>query len=198
MQPVHWTLYAVCLEPPLFQFHEEQDEDRPHPHGYRELNQLCVAQGISSWNQKRKPQHSQSREYPEDQFGFGVHHSGFISLVLRLASSSQNQEGATPRCSYGRSARPQWRPRGCPLDSRSAGPSGCSPVGSLAYLWRNIAFTPTTLSLLLTACLLATGGIGGTIERRQGGCEMTVRLLVEIVIVVIVLYVAVRFFRKRG
>ena len=101
MQPVHWTLDAVSLEPPLFQFHEEQDEDRPHPHGYRELNQLCVSQGISSWNQKRKPQHSQSREYPEDQFGFGVHHCGFTSLVLRLASSSQSQEGATPRSSYG-------------------------------------------------------------------------------------------------
>ena len=45
---------------------------------------------------------------------------------------------------------------------------------------------------------VAAGGIGGTIGRRQGGCEMTVRLLVEIVVVVIVIYVAVRFFRKRG
>jgi hypothetical protein len=37
--------------------------------------------------------------------------------------------------------------------------------------------------------------------RQLGGVaevEMTVRLLVEIVIVVIVIYVAVRFFRKRG
>jgi hypothetical protein len=46
--------------------------------------------------------------------------------------------------------------------------------------------------------LLAVEGIGGTIGWRQGGCEMTVRLLVEIVIVVIVIFIAVRFFRKRG
>lgn len=37
------------------------------------------------------------------------------------------------------------------------------------------------------------GQLGGVKE-----VEMTVRLLIEIVIVVIVLYVAVRFFRKRG
>jgi hypothetical protein len=78
----------------LFQFHEEQNEDRPYPNGYRKLNQLCVSQCTSSWNRKRKPQHSQSREYPEGQFGFGVHR-GFASLILRRASSSQNQESAT-------------------------------------------------------------------------------------------------------
>ena len=37
-----------------------------------------------------------------------------------------------------------------------------------------------------------------SLGRRRGGFEMTVRLLVEIVIVVIVIYAAVRFFRKRG
>ena len=27
----------------LFQFHEQQNEDRPHSNGYRQLNQLCVS-----------------------------------------------------------------------------------------------------------------------------------------------------------
>lgn len=37
------TADNVCLELPLFQFHEEQDEDRPHPHGYRELRHSGAA-----------------------------------------------------------------------------------------------------------------------------------------------------------
>jgi hypothetical protein len=38
--------------------------------------------------------------------------------------------------------------------------------------------------------------IGGTIGRRQEASTM--RLLVEVVIIVIVIFMAVRFFRKRG
>ena len=37
------------------------------------------------------------------------------------------------------------------------------------------------------------GGTGG-----QGGWDMTVQLLVEVVIIAVVIYVAVRFFRRRG
>ena len=46
------------------------------------------------------------------------------------------------------------------------------------------------------ACL-ASGGIGGTIGRRLGG-EMTIATLIEAVIIVVVIYFAVRFFMKRG
>ena len=38
----------------------------------------------------------------------------------------------------------------------------------------------------------------GEIRRHLGGCKMTIRTVVEIVIVVIVIYFAVRFFMKRG
>jgi hypothetical protein len=58
------------------------------------------------------------------------------------------------------------------------------------------SITPTTLPHQ-PACW-PPRWIGGTIGRRQGGCEMTVRLLVEAVIIVVVIYGAVRFFRKRG
>ncbi len=63
----------------LFQFHEEQNEDRPHPNRYGKLNQLSVAQSTSSWNRKRKQQHSQASEYPEDHFGFRVHSCSYPS-----------------------------------------------------------------------------------------------------------------------
>src|SRR5208282_1255377 len=61
----------------LFQSHEQQDENRPYPNGHRKLHQLSVAQRISSGNQVRKPQHRQSREYPEGQSAPRVH--GWIS-----------------------------------------------------------------------------------------------------------------------
>jgi hypothetical protein len=64
---------TVYLDTFLFQFHEEQDENRPHPDGYWKLNQLCIAQRASSWNRKRKRQDGQGREYPEGQLGFEVH-----------------------------------------------------------------------------------------------------------------------------
>jgi len=48
------------------------------------------------------------------------------------------------------------------------------------------------------ASLLAAGGNRWDNWAASGGCEMTVQLLVEVVIIVIVIYVAVRFFRKRG
>jgi hypothetical protein len=44
-------LFGPCF---LFQFHEEQNEDRPHPNSNRKLNQLRVSQRTSSWNRKRK------------------------------------------------------------------------------------------------------------------------------------------------
>jgi hypothetical protein len=57
----------------LFQFHEEQNEDRPYSNGHWKLRQLCVSHGIPSWKHKAKPKHRQSCEYSEGQFGFGVH-----------------------------------------------------------------------------------------------------------------------------
>jgi hypothetical protein len=48
-------------------------------------------------------------------------------------------------------------------------------------------------------CMHWFGGRGATIGRRhQEAAKMTVRTVVEIVIIVIVIYVAVRFFIKRG
>jgi hypothetical protein len=39
----------------LFQLHEEQDEDRPHPYRYWKLRCLCIAQErTSSWKRKTK------------------------------------------------------------------------------------------------------------------------------------------------
>jgi hypothetical protein len=72
--------------------------------------------------------------------------------------------------------------------------------------WRKIPITPTTLQSSLRrgfvadaspACLLAAGGIGGTIGRHFGG-EMTITTLIEAVVIVVVIYLAVRFFMKRG
>jgi hypothetical protein len=58
----------------LFQLHEEQDEDRPHPYRYWKLRCLCIAQErTSSWKRKTKQEHGHSREYPEDQFTFPGH-----------------------------------------------------------------------------------------------------------------------------
>lgn len=41
-------------------------------------------------------------------------------------------------------------------------------------------------------------GIGETIGLRLGGCEMTVKTVVEVVVIIVVIYLAVRFFMKRG
>ena len=57
----------------LFRFHEEQNEDGPHANRYWKLNQNCISHRAPPWKRKRKSQHSQSREYPEGQSGFGVH-----------------------------------------------------------------------------------------------------------------------------
>lgn len=58
----------------LFQFHEEQDEDRPHPNRCRKLGRLCISQKrTSSWKRKTKQEHGYSREYPENQFAFPGH-----------------------------------------------------------------------------------------------------------------------------
>lgn len=46
-------------------------------------------------------------------------------------------------------------------------------------------------------CLLAAGEIGEIIERRLGG-RMTITTLIEAVVIVVVIYLAVRFFKKRG
>ncbi len=51
---------------------------------------------------------------------------------------------------------------------------------------------------LSPACLLAVAGISGTIGRHQEDYKMTIRSVIEVVIVVIVIYFAVRFFMKRG
>src|SRR5713226_10761085 len=48
------------------------------------------------------------------------------------------------------------------------------------------------------ACLLAAGGNRWDNWAASGGGAMTVPQIVELVIIVIVIYVAVRFFRKRG
>jgi hypothetical protein len=60
----------------------------------------------------------------------------------------------------------------------------------------NIAFIPT-LSVSRDSLLVGLRMLCGRFGGPQGGCEMTVRFVVEIVIVVIVIFVAVRFFRKR-
>jgi small-conductance mechanosensitive channel len=44
---------------------------------------------------------------------------------------------------------------------------------------------------------LAAGGIGETIGRLGEG-EITITILIEAVIIVVVIYLAVRFFMKRG
>ncbi len=87
-----------------------------------ELNQHCVSHRTSSWKRKRKPQHSQSREYPEGQSGFGVHR-GLASLILRRASSSQNQESATTpvaRITNGRQRRTVYQCDAAPSRQKAA------------------------------------------------------------------------------
>jgi len=57
----------------LFQLHEEQHKDRPHPDGEWELNQLRIADRTSPWNGEGKREHSCSREDSEDNFCLEVH-----------------------------------------------------------------------------------------------------------------------------
>ena len=76
--------------PVLFQFHEEQNEDGPYPNGHWKLRQLRFSHGTSSWKDEAKPKHRQGCEYPESQFGFGVHgclprFSGSPKVVSRRA-----------------------------------------------------------------------------------------------------------------
>ena len=58
--------------------------------------------------------------------------------------------------------------------------------------------TPERYKLWYSASLLAVGSIGDTIGPLQEAGDMTVQHVVEVVIIVIVIYAAVRFFRKRG
>jgi hypothetical protein len=80
-------------------------------------------------------------------------------------------------------------------------------IGEIRDFTHNAVSDPTTLEVYWTGFLAdvltsAPVGrwdrIGGTIGRHQGGREMTVQLLVEAVIIVVVIYVAIRFFRKSG
>jgi hypothetical protein len=68
------------------------------------------------------------------------------------------------------------------------------PLDSLGGISLLDSFSP----MLCQACLLAAGGIGETIWPHQEGFKMTIRGVVEVVVVVIVIYFAVRFFMKRG
>jgi len=88
--PGRWPIVSGFL----LQFHEQQDENRPYPNGHRKQNQLSVSQRISSGNQIRKPQHSQSREYPEGQSALGVH--GWISPRCKGRRSGTPGRGSLP------------------------------------------------------------------------------------------------------
>ena len=69
----------------LFQFHEEQHENRPHTHSGWKLRQYCLSHRTSSWKRKSAHQHGQGREYAEGQSGFRVH--GWFTPPFSFAPS---------------------------------------------------------------------------------------------------------------
>jgi len=78
--------HCGCESAWLFQFHEEQDENRPDPDGHGKLHQRGVPQSTSSGQEICRHQHGESSEYPKKKSAFPVHvgSASLVRLVPRL------------------------------------------------------------------------------------------------------------------
>ena len=68
----------------LFQFHEEQHEDRPHSDGHWKLHQRGVPHRASARQEERRHHHGKSSEHSKNKPAFPVH---ALSLAFLFVTS---------------------------------------------------------------------------------------------------------------